>query len=86
MAQPALQLTATSVKFAENAPGQYSVNTECIDCDLCRQIAPANFVRETTKGHSYVAQQPETKLEEGQCREALETCPVDAIADEGKLH
>lgn len=82
MPQPALQLVPTPAKFAENEPGRFSVNTECIDCDLCRQIAPANFVRESAKGHSYVAHQPANQLEEGQCREALETCPVDAIADE----
>ncbi|MBI1765430.1 MAG: ferredoxin [Acidobacteria bacterium] len=80
MAQPALQLAPVPAKFVENAPGRYSVNTECIDCDLCRQIAPANFVRETAQGHSYVAHQPEIAREEAQCREALEACPVEAIA------
>jgi ferredoxin len=85
MAEPALQLAETPAKkFPENEPGRYSVNTECIDCDLCRQLAPANFTREATKGHSYVHQQPANKREEGQCREALETCPVEAIADKGK--
>jgi ferredoxin len=83
MAQPALQLVPTPIKFTENAPGRYSVNTECIDCDLCRQIAPANFVRETAKGHSYVAVQPENACEKAQCQEALETCPVEAIVAEG---
>ncbi len=83
MAQPALQLAPVPAKFAENAPGRYSVNTECIDCDLCRQIAPANFVRETAKGHSYVAVQPENAREEAQCQEALEACPVDAISNHG---
>lgn len=79
MAQPALQLAPLPAKFAENAPGRYSVNIECIDCDLCRQIAPANFVREKVKGHSYVAVQPENAREEAQCRDALEACPVGAI-------
>ena len=85
MAKPARQLlTNQPTKFPENEPGRYSVNTECIDCDLCRQIAPDNFTRETTKGHSYVYQQPEGKQEEAHCQEALETCPVYAIADGGK--
>ena len=79
MAQPALQLAIVPAKFAENAPGRYSVNIECIDCDLCRQIAPANFVREMSKGFSYVASQPADAREEAQCEEALATCPVDAI-------
>ena len=83
MAQPALQPVAAPAKFAENAPGRYSVNVECIDCDLCRQLAPANFVREAAKGHSYVAEQPANAREEAQCLEALAACPVDAIGNEG---
>ncbi len=82
MAQPALQLVALPAKFPENAPGRYSVNVECIDCDLCRQLAPANFTREMAKGYSYVAEQPADALEEAQCQEALEACPVDAIGCE----
>jgi ferredoxin len=68
--------------FVENAPGRYAVNTECIDCDLCRQEAPANFVRETQKGFSYVARQPRNEREEQQCRSAKATCPVNAISDD----
>jgi ferredoxin len=84
MSHAAVQLIRlTPEKFPENEPGQYSVNTECIDCDLCRQIAPANFTREMTDGHSYVYQQPENARQEQQCREALETCPVGAIEAEG---
>lgn len=77
----AAQSTHAPQNFAENAPGRYAVNTECIDCDLCRQEAPANFVRELVKGFSYVALQPRDEIEEQQCRAALVTCPVNAITD-----
>jgi ferredoxin len=66
-------------KLPENVSGRYSVNTECIDCDLCRQEAPANFTREKSKGYSYVNKQPANPAEEQQCEEALKTCPVEAI-------
>lgn len=80
MSQAAVQLVRLQPeKFSENVPGPYSVNTECIDCDLCRQVAPAHFTRETRHGHSFVYQQPENAKQEAQCREALHTCPVNAI-------
>ena len=80
MSQTAAQLARlTFEKFPENQPGRYAVNVECIDCDLCRQIAPKNFTRQMAKGHSYVYQQPGNAQQEAQCQEALDTCPVDAI-------
>ena len=30
-------------KYAENVPGKFYVDDQCIDCDLCRETAPANF-------------------------------------------
>ena len=73
----------TPTTLPENVPGRYSVNTECIDCDLCRQAAPANFTREKTKAYSYVCRQPANRNEEQQCEEALKTCPVNAISKDG---
>lgn len=74
----------SSAKLPENAPGRYSVNTECIDCDLCRQAAPVNFTREKLKGYSYVNKQPVNPEEEQQCEAALKTCPVDAIVEDSR--
>jgi ferredoxin len=70
-----------AAKLPENVPGRFSVNSECIDCDLCRQEAPANFTRETSKGYSFVNKQPVNAEEEQQCDAALKTCPVNAIND-----
>lgn len=72
-----------SARLPENEPGRYYVDSQCIDCDICRDLAPDNFTRETDKGYSIVYKQPETELEEELCREALECCPVDAIGDNG---
>jgi hypothetical protein len=30
-------------KYAENISGKFYVDVQCIDCDLCRETAPANF-------------------------------------------
>ena len=70
-------------KYAENVTGKFYVDTQCIDCDLCREIAPANFKRHEDGGYSYVFKQPATPDEEAQCREALEGCPVEAIGNNG---
>jgi len=72
-----------NAKLPENEPGRYYVDSQCIDCDLCRGIAPGNFTRETKKGYSFVYKQPENAVEESLCREAMETCPVAAIGGDG---
>ena len=71
-------------KLPGQAPGPYYVDGQCIDCDLCRQAAPANFERNDAEGFSYLARQPETDQEHAACREALEECPVEAIGDDGE--
>ena len=70
-------------KYAQNVPGPFYVDDQCIDCDLCRETAPANFTRLDDRGHSYVCKQPITPEEEVLCRQALEGCPVEAIGDNG---
>src|SRR5260221_418912 len=45
-------------KVAGQPPGRYYVDSQCIDCDLCRETAPANFMRNDEAGFSYVFQQP----------------------------
>ena len=41
-------------KYAENISGKCYVDDQCIDCDLCRETAPANFTRIDDGGYSYV--------------------------------
>jgi len=70
-------------KLGENVAGRYYVDSQCIDCDVCRVTAPANFQREEEKGYSYVFQQPLSPEEEAQCQEAMDSCPVEAIGADG---
>ena len=64
--------------------GRYYVDTQCIDCDLCRETAPANFQRNDNEGFSYIYKQPENSDEEMLCKDALDNCPVEAIGNDGK--
>jgi len=66
-------------KFPDNVPGLFYCDDQCIDCDLCREIAPDNFKRNDDKGYSYVYKQPVTEQELELCEQALDGCPVEAI-------
>jgi ferredoxin len=70
-------------KYPENVGGSYYVDDQCIDCDLCRETAPANYKRNDDGGHSFVYKQPESPEEEALCKEAMEGCPVEAIGSDG---
>jgi len=71
-------------KLPDNAPGPWYVDNQCIDCDACRQVAPNNFSRNEEAGYSYVSKQPENEEELKQCQEAMESCPVEAIGNDGE--
>jgi glyoxylase-like metal-dependent hydrolase (beta-lactamase superfamily II)/ferredoxin len=64
-------------KLAGNLPGEFYVDSSCIDCDQCRQIAPDVF-READ-GASVVGRQPETEGEARRAEMALVTCPTASI-------
>ena len=63
-------------KLEDNIPGKFYVDEECIDCDLCREIAPTMYHRNDDGGYSFVARQPEGKEEEGYSVEAQENMLV----------
>src|SRR5687767_6134542 len=66
-------------RLKENADGDLFVDTSCIDCDLCRQIAPAVFARSEQAGQSYVHQQPADSMARHRALMALVTCPTASI-------
>lgn len=72
-------------KLPDNIPGEFYVDRMCIDCDVCRDTAPANFKRNDENGYSYVYRQPETPEELDLCTEAMNACPVEAIGDDGRM-
>ena len=71
-------------KYPENVSGKFYVDDQCIDCDLCRETAPANFKRNDDGGHSFLYKQAENPDEEKLCKEAMEGCPVEAIGSDGE--
>jgi len=70
-------------KYPENIAGTYFVDNQCIDCDLCRETAPANFKRNDDGGYSYVYKQPADEAEAKLCKDAMDGCPVEAIGNNG---
>ncbi|MDR1458324.1 MAG: ferredoxin [Puniceicoccales bacterium] len=70
-------------KNKENCTGKFYVDDQCIDCDLCRDMAGEFFARRDLDGCSYVAKQPETKDDIELCEDAMESCPVNAIGNDG---
>lgn len=65
--------------WPDNVSGPFFVDTECIDCDTCRGLAPGVFGRNDGRGYSFVARQPLGENERRRCHEAADRCPVRAI-------
>lgn len=70
MADPARRLP-------QNIAGDFFVDATCIDCDACRQIAPATF--RDHGDQSSVFHQPETAEETRRALMALVACPTGSI-------
>ena len=66
-----------------NVPGPWFVDTTCIDCDACRQLAPTVFDG-TGLGQSAVRRQPASADEEKAATRALVACPTASIGVEGR--
>ena len=71
-------------KNLENAPGRFYVDNSCIDCDLCRNIAPQFFTRQDEGGYSYVYKQPSTPEEIALAEEAKSSCPTETIGNDAE--
>jgi ferredoxin len=69
-------------KVPENVPGRFYVDTSCIQCGNCAEVAPENFTQEEEL--YYVYKQPDNDEEFESCQQALEECPVDAIGSDGE--
>src|SRR6188508_2895255 len=70
-----------ALRLPENVPGEFFVDSTCIDCDACRQLAPAVFRagRET----SFVAAQPTAAADRRAALRALLACPTGSIGCKG---
>jgi glyoxylase-like metal-dependent hydrolase (beta-lactamase superfamily II)/ferredoxin len=69
--------------YAQNIPGNFFVDDTCIDCDLCRQIAPSVFKEDDD--HSVVHHQPESPAETHRSTMALVACPTGSIGTRTKV-
>ncbi|MCA9841955.1 MAG: MBL fold metallo-hydrolase [Cyanobacteria bacterium HKST-UBA03] len=68
-------------KLPGNVPGDFFVDASCINCDVCRQLAPAYFTE--IDDQSAVARQPQTDDETRQVILALLACPTASIGTSG---
>ena len=64
-------------RLPQNVEGDFYVDKSCIDCDACRQIAPATF--RDHGDQSSVGRQPKTPEEVHRALMALVACPTASI-------
>jgi glyoxylase-like metal-dependent hydrolase (beta-lactamase superfamily II)/ferredoxin len=75
MANPAKRL-------ALNVPGEFFVDSTCINCDTCRQLAPAVFGE--ADDFSFVRSQPHSAEGRRAAVRALLACPTGSIGTTGR--
>src|SRR5947207_2008531 len=69
-------------RVPENIPGDFFVDSTCIDCDACRQIAPAIFGQAAAS--SFVRAQPDSAADRRAALHALLACPTGSIGCRGQ--
>jgi glyoxylase-like metal-dependent hydrolase (beta-lactamase superfamily II)/ferredoxin len=66
----------------DNVPGDFFVDTTCINCDTCRQLAPSVF--RDQGDFSCVQKQPQNDAETIEAMHALLSCPTGSIGNRAK--
>src|SRR5947209_612649 len=69
-------------RLPENVEGEFFVDSTCIDCDACRQLAPQTFAESAE--YSYVYAQPQTDEQRREAVRALLCCPTGSIGTLGR--
>lgn len=69
-------------KLPANVAGEFFVDSTCINCDTCRQLAPESFAEED--GYSCVSSQPRGDNAVRLATRALLACPTGSIGTTGK--
>src|SRR4051812_13812674 len=64
----------------QNVSGDWFVDSTCIDCDTCRQLAPRTFGE--ADGYSFVKAQPGV-AQQPSALHALLACPTGSIGTRG---
>ncbi|MCY3020591.1 MAG: ferredoxin [Planctomycetota bacterium] len=68
-------------RHKENVAGAFYTDTQCSMCQLCIDSAPEHFKAE--EDHAVVQKQPTTDEEKTRCQEAMDSCPAQAIGNDG---
>src|SRR5213075_1284647 len=66
--------------LSSNVAGDWFVDSTCIDCDTCRQLAPHVFGE--ADGYSFVQEQP-AEVDARSASRALVSCPTGSIGTRG---
>lgn len=72
-------------RLPQNAPGEFFVDSTCIDCDTCRWLAPSVFEEAPGIEMSYVATQPDSAEATRRALMALVACPTSSIGTVSKF-
>jgi glyoxylase-like metal-dependent hydrolase (beta-lactamase superfamily II)/ferredoxin len=72
-------MAQAATRLVENAAGDLFVDSSCIDCQTCRQLAPQVFSRSAQAGQSIVARQPAAPGQRHRALMALVACPTASI-------
>ncbi len=70
-------MARASDRLTHNAPGDFFVDSSCIDCDTCRWMAPETFVER--EGQASVRSQPGRGETTRRALMALVSCPTGSI-------
>lgn len=78
------------MKHPENVAGKFYTTDSndmsgqgCISCGLCYSMAPNNFQADDM-GAAFVSKQPIDENEEKLCQDAMDSCPVNSIGNDGE--
>jgi glyoxylase-like metal-dependent hydrolase (beta-lactamase superfamily II)/ferredoxin len=77
-------MARSAARLPENAPGPFFVDDTCIDCAVCRHLAPSVFAR-SSRDLSFVSRQPASEAERARALMALVACPTSSIGTEPKI-
>jgi glyoxylase-like metal-dependent hydrolase (beta-lactamase superfamily II) len=70
-------MASVALRLPDNIQGDFYVDSTCIDCDACRQIAPETFAE--AGDYSFVQQQPQNDEQIRRAMMALVACPTGSI-------
>src|SRR5678816_4300303 len=76
-------MASIATRLDDNAPGEFYVDRSCIDCAVCRWVAPGVFAE--ASDHSYVARQPRDDAQRLRAAMALVACPTASIGTVSKI-